>query len=85
MAHAFYQVERLIHYRRKDGHFLVKWVDYPVSDNTWEHKEYRRLVGELLLVATTTRPDIAFRVCELSLKLHAPKVCDITIANKLIR
>jgi uncharacterized Zn-finger protein len=39
MAHAFYQVERLIHYRRKDGHFLVKWVGYPVSDNTWEHKD----------------------------------------------
>jgi hypothetical protein len=34
---SFFEVERLIHYRRKDNHFLVKWVGYPVSENTWEH------------------------------------------------
>jgi hypothetical protein len=51
------------------GQFLTKAT---VVDPSMEGRPYRSLVGSLLYVATTTRPNIAFSVCQLSRHLEMP-------------
>jgi hypothetical protein len=52
-----------------EGQFLVKCEK---KDPKMENRPYRSLVGSLLYVATGTRPDIAFAVCQLSRHLEQP-------------
>ncbi|KAI9919345.1 hypothetical protein PsorP6_017633 [Peronosclerospora sorghi] len=42
------------------------------QETKMENRPYRSLVGSLLYVATGTRPDIAFTVCQLSRHLEQP-------------
>ena len=46
-----------------------------------QHEDYMKLVGELLWVASQTRPDIAFLVMRLSQHTKAPTVEDLFQAN----
>ena len=55
------------------------------SDLTdYEKSEYRSLVGQLNWVATQTRPDIAFEVCELSGVYNSATVGDVIRLNKIV-
>ena len=49
-----------------------------------EHRNLRIVVGQLNWVASQTRPDIAFEVCQLSTKLNGAIVEDLKRANKCI-
>ena len=53
-----------------------------LSDN--EKKEFRALIGQLSWIATQTRPDIAFDVCELSGHCKDATVGDVVRLNKVI-
>ena len=50
-----------------------------------ELQQYRGLVGQLSWMATQTRPDVSFEVCDLSTVCHTAKVDDALRANKLLR
>ena len=50
-----------------------------------EKGEYRAILGQLNWIATQTRPDIAFDVCELSVGYNNATVADILQLNKVIR
>ena len=49
-----------------------------------EKASYRSLVGQLNWIATQTRPDIAFEVCELSSMLKNATVAELLRLNKLV-
>ena len=49
-----------------------------------ERKEFRSLIGQLSWIATQTRPDIAFDVCELSGHCRNATVADAVRLNKII-
>ena len=49
-----------------------------------EKKEYRTAVGQLGWIAKSTRPDIAFDVCELSVAFTRATVNDLLKLNKVI-
>ena len=53
-----------------------------LSEN--EKADYRALVGQLNWIATQTRPDIAYDVCELSVSLNKANVNDLIRLNKVI-
>lgn len=48
------------------------WIKAKDKDLRMDKKPYRSLIGSLLYVATGTRPDIAFSVCQLSRHLEQP-------------
>ena len=50
-----------------------------------EATQLRSVVGQLNWLASTTRPDIAYSVLELSITLKSPIIQNITQANKVIR
>jgi len=52
--------------------------------STKEKCEYRALIGQLNWVATHTRPDVAFDVCELGVRLKEAEVADLLRLNKVI-
>ena len=52
-----------------EGQTMVKCEEL---DPKMENRPYRSLVGSLLYVATGTRPDIVFAVCQLSRHLEKP-------------
>ena len=49
-----------------------------------EKKEFRSIIGQLNWVATQTRPDIAFDVCELSGCVKNATVADVLRLNKVV-
>ena len=49
-----------------------------------EKSEFRSVIGQLNWVATQTRPDIAFDVCELSGRVKNAKIADIMKLNKVV-
>ena len=49
-----------------------------------EKSEYRALIGQLNWIATHSRPDVSFDVCELSTKIKNAKVEDVLRLNKVI-
>ena len=59
---------------------MVKSAD--LSDR--EKAEYRALVGQLNWVATHTRPDAAFDVCELGANYNSATVGDLLRLNKVV-
>ncbi|XP_018008572.1 uncharacterized protein LOC108666247 [Hyalella azteca] len=50
-----------------------------------EKRDYRALVGQLNWIATQTRPDISFDVCELSSVFDKARVDDLIRANKVVK
>ena len=50
-----------------------------------ESDEFRSLLGQLNWLATQTRPDIAFDVCELSTSLSRATVEEVLRANKVLK
>ena len=54
------------------GQFLAKTSESNEEKLNTEKRPYRSLVGSLLYIATCTRPDIAFAVCQLSRHLENP-------------
>ena len=53
-----------------------------LSEN--EKREFRALIGQLSWIATQTRPDIAFDVCELSGHCKNATIADVVRLNKII-
>ena len=49
-----------------------------------EKAEYRAILGQLNWIATNTRPDIAFDVCELSVSLKEATMTDLLRLNKVV-
>ena len=49
-----------------------------------EKADYRAIVGQLNWIATNTRPDIAFDICELSVSLKKATVMDLLRLNKVV-
>jgi hypothetical protein len=63
-------------------------MDDSVKDrplNRGEQRSYRRVVGQLNWLVSTTRPDLAFDTLELSVMLKSPDVACALLANKLVR
>ncbi|KAK4327171.1 hypothetical protein Pmani_002341 [Petrolisthes manimaculis] len=55
---------------------------YELSES--ERSEYRAVLGQLNWIATHTRPDIAFEVCELSGACSKATIADLLRLNKVI-
>lgn len=55
------------------------------SENTPTVKRFQSLVGSLLWIARTTRPDVAFAVYHASRKTHAPSLADWNAAKRIAR
>ena len=51
----------------------------------YEHGDFRKVVGKLNWLVTSTRPDLAFEVLELSMTLKHPTIFDAQRANKAVR
>ena len=86
--------------KNRDGSLTVDQLDYaktliaaPVSATRnrsglltpEEKKQYRAMVGQLSWIATQTRPDISFDVCELSSVFEKATVEDMLRANKVVK
>ena len=53
-----------------------------LSDN--EQAECRTTIGQLNWAATHSRPDIAFDVCELSVRFNTANLADVLRLNKVV-
>ena len=51
--------------------------------NEREHKKYRSIIGKIMWLATSTRPDIAYAAAFLSRKLAGPNTQDFQYADRL--
>jgi hypothetical protein len=59
-----------------DGH-----ENSPLCDKT----KYQEIVGSLLYLSSTTRPDLSFVVANLTRYCHEPKVCHLNAAKQVLR
>lgn len=61
---------------------------YKLTDETMmldDNKEYRKIIGMLLYVATNSRPDISASVCILAQRIENPRLLDINEAKRVIK
>ena len=70
LAEKFNQVDaKAVSNPSVEGQAMVKMDKF---DNRMKNRPYRSLMGSLFDVATGTRPDIAYAVCQLSRHLEFP-------------
>ena len=53
----------------------------PLDDN----RIYREIVGSLIYLMSSTRPDICYTVCKLSTKLNCPTHADLNLAKHVLK
>lgn len=72
----------------------AKSQKYPISPGYYSedcedflesNKEYRKMIGMLLYVATNTRPDVSAAVCILSQRVEKPRLIDFTETRRVIK
>ena len=50
-----------------------------------EHSTYRTMIGEVLYLATSTRPDICFAICALARIVRAPTDRHMKMLHRIFR
>lgn len=72
----------------------AKFSKYPLMSGYFKHhddeylddnKQFRKIIGKLLYIATMTRPDIAAAVAILSQKISNPTKTDLNEAKRIVR
>ena len=60
-------------------------IEMDQVDTRMKNRPYRLLVGSLLYVATSTRPDVAYAICQLSRPLEYPHEENQNAAIRVLR